>query len=267
MKDYPRVLTVQDISCLGQCSAAVALPILSACGCEAVILPTMVLSTHTGGLGMPSRRDLTEDLTEICDHWKNQGIRFDAIYVGYLGKKEQVQLVLEVLDDLLAPEGLCIVDPAMADHGKLYAGLDEAYAAEMKRLCARADVMLPNLTEAQLLTGCHGETEQLLQKLHSLSGKAVVLTGVAEEENQTGAAIFSGDELVYVSHDKQPGSYHGTGDMFASVLAGKLARGESLETAAKMAGEFVCAAIASTRENPAHAYGVKFETALPLLWK
>ncbi len=274
MKDYPRVLTVQDISCLGQCSAAVAMPILSACGCECCILPTMVLSTHTGGLGTPVRHDLTAQMAPTVAHWVQQGIAFDAIYVGYLGKAQQIQQVIGVVQQLLAPGGKLIVDPAMADHGRLYSGLDEAYAAQMGQLCDLADVMLPNVTEAcMLLEQPYRESldrsmvEQLLHRLHRRSGKAVVLTGVAEREGMTGAAVFDGQQVTFLEHKKCPGSFHGTGDMFASVLTGRLLRGDTLTEAAEKAGRFVQKSIEKTIENPAHRYGVKFETVLPLLWE
>ncbi len=274
MKDYPRILTVQDISCLGQCSAAVALPILSACGCEAVILPTMVLSTHTGGLGEPVRRDLTADLEAICGHWQSQGITFDGILVGYLGKPEQIRLVREWIPRLLAPEGKLIVDPAMADHGKLYSGIQEAAVAEMRALCAMAHVILPNVTEACMLARqpyrealSIPEISALLQQLQSGSRAAVVLTGVAPDPEKTGAAVLEKGRVDFITHEKCPGSYHGTGDMFAAVLAGKWLRGESLQNAAAIAGRFVCEAIRETAKAPAHGYGVKFETVLPMLWE
>ncbi len=271
MKDYPRVLSVQDISCLGQCSTTVAMPILSACGCECCLLPTMVLSTHTGGLGAPVRQDLTALMDPIVGHWIDQDITFDAILVGYLGNSSQVEKVLRFADRLLAPEGLLIVDPAMADHGRLYSGLDEAYGAAMGALCRRADVMLPNLTEACMLTGTAWQAdvsvEELLEKLHSQSGGATLLTGVAREADMTGAVVYEDGQLQYVSHKKCPGSFHGTGDMFAAVVTGRLLRGDSLAVAAEKAGRFVQAAIEETLENPAHGYGVKFERVLPLLWQ
>ncbi len=271
MKDYPRVLTIQDLSCLGQCSAAVALPILSACGCEACLLPTMVLSTHTGGLGTPARMELTQLLLPACEHWYSQGLTFDGIYVGYLGTAGQVALVQEMIPKLLAPGGLVIVDPAMADHGRLYSGLDEAYAAEMAKLCSQADVILPNMTEACMLCSVpyepQADTQRLLEKLQDVYGNSVVLTGVVRQPGKIGAAVFENGKICYTCHEKLPGSYHGTGDMFASVLVGQLLRGASLAQAAEKAGEFVQVAIEKTLESPAHGYGVKFEKVLSMLWE
>ena len=177
---YRRILTIQDISCVGQCSMTVALPILSACGHETCILPAAVLSTHTGGFGKPVITNLTSGMDAIWRHWHRQGITFDAIYTGYLGSVEAVRIVSELTEGLLAPEGMLIVDPAMADHGKLYSGLDAAYADAMQSLCLHADVMLPNITEAAMMTGMpysdSPDETYVLNLLERLDGKDVVLT-------------------------------------------------------------------------------------------
>ncbi len=265
---------MQDISCLGQCSMTVALPVLSACGCETCILPTMVLSTHTGGLGTPTRRSLTEDISAICDHWIQQGIRFDGIYVGYLGKTEQIQLVTRLISQLLAPGGVVLVDPAMADNGKLYSGLDEDYAREMRKLCEKAHIITPNWTEASLLAQMPYKDENdtddatyMMADLRQLYGSTVVLTGVRNAQGHTSVGICDGGQTSYVTHRRQPGSFHGTGDLFASALFGKFMTGCNLHDAAVYAVNFVSKAIANTVADPAHAYGVKFETALRLLWE
>ena len=151
-----RVLTVQDISCVGQCSLTVALPVLSACGVEAAVLPSAVLSTHTGGgFAGYTFRDLTADMPAIAQHWQKEGFRFDAVYTGYLGSGEQITHVRHIMDTLLVPGGARIVDPAMADNGKLYAGFDAAFVEKMKTLAFSADILLPNITEAALLTGMY----------------------------------------------------------------------------------------------------------------
>ena len=150
---YRRILTIQDISCVGQCSMTVALPILSACGQECCVLPTAILSTHTGGFGKPEIVHLTDSAQRMWRHWQQQNITFDAILIGYLGSVEAIHMVEKIIDALLAPEGIVIIDPAMADHGKLYAGFDDTYVAAMKELCTHADILMPNLTEAAMLTG------------------------------------------------------------------------------------------------------------------
>ena len=270
--EYKRILTIQDISCVGQCSLTVALPILSACGMETCVLPSVVLSTHTGGFGKPAVRDLTEDISGIVRHWSEQDIRFDVVYTGYLGTWKQVELVKEKLPLLLAPEGKLVVDPAMADHGRLYSGLDGDYKRSMEQLCAMADVMIPNVTEACMMTGAEyvpdpdEETvRQLLQSLHLKSGKSVVLTGVSPLPGQTGVAVCEDGRIHFHAHRKLEKNCHGTGDIFASAMTGLWAGGEKLPDAAALAADFTMACIENTCRKPAHWYGVKFETVLPWL--
>ena len=270
--DYKRILSVQDISCLGQCSMTVALPILSACGLETCVLPTMVLSTHTGGLGTPVRHDLTDDIPLIAAHWLQQGISFDCISVGYLGKAKQARLVADVVEKLLTADGILVVDPAMADHGKLYSGITSDCVEEMKVLCRRADVILPNLTEACLLTGVDyherwskEELCALLTSLETQYGGTIVLTGVSFAPEDTGFALRRGGEDRFYQRSRVGKSYHGTGDMFASVLTGAMMQNWDVYDAAVLAAEFVARAAEETFRAPAHAYGTKFETALPWL--
>lgn len=266
---YKRILTIQDISCVGQCSMTVAMPILSACGHETCILPTAILSTHTGGFGKPEVVHLDNVIDGMWRHWKAQDIRFDAILVGYLGSSAAVETAAVILEELLAPDGISIVDPAMADHGKRYSGLNEAYARAMEALCRRADIILPNVTEACLFAGqpyreprTEGEIRSLLE---AVGHPCVVLTGAAVREGETGAAVYREGKLHLSSHRKIDRSFHGTGDMFAAAFTGALLQGKKMEEAAGIAGEFVCRAIESTCQVPAHWYGVKFETALPYL--
>ena len=269
---YHRVLTIQDISCVGQCSMTVALPILSACGVETCILPSAVLSTHTGGFKGFTFRDLTEDLPPIAEHWKQEGICFDAIYTGYLGSTKQIGYVKKILATMTAPGGITVVDPAMADNGKLYTGFDEAYVAAMRELCAQADIIIPNITEACMLTDTPYATEfddawlrTLLQKLEAMGAGCVVLTGVGEAPGQTGVAIWEHGKLWRYSHDKVAKSYHGTGDIYASAFVGACMQGKSKEEAAVIAANYTALCIQKTYDDPAHWYGVKFETALPEL--
>lgn len=266
---YKRILTIQDISCIGQCSLTVALPVLSACGHEVCILPSAVLSTHTGGFGKPYVRDLTEAMPDFLRHWKEQNITFDAIYTGYLGSIEAITHAERIANELLAPGGSLIVDPAMADHGKLYSGFDSAYAEAMGKLCEKADVMLPNITEAAMMTGLpyreSFDEAYVRELLHRLGGREVVLTGVGFDPQETGAALRCGGEIQYCHHRKIPRSYHGTGDIFASAFTGALVSGYSMQEAARIASEYTCKCIAITYQDPAHWYGVKFEAALPFL--
>ena len=266
---YNRVLTIQDISCLGQCSMTVALPILSACGQETCILPSAVLSTHTGGFSFPAIRDLSEDLPRIQQHWQTENITFDAIYTGYLGSTKQIGYVADIFATMLRPGGKIIVDPAMADHGKLYKGFDMEYANAMAQLCKQADVILPNLTEACLMTGCEYKTEydeayigQVLCKLHDMGMKCVVLTGVSYRPNETGVLISNGNSTYYYRHAKLQRSFHGTGDIYASAFVGSWLGGKSMEEAARFAADYACQCIQATLDDESHWYGTKFESVL-----
>ena len=270
--NYRRILTIQDISCLGQCSMTVALPILSACGQETCILPSAVLSTHTGGFSMPNIRDLTDDLPDVQAHWQKEGIAFDAIYTGYLGSARQAAYVADIFDTLTVPGGKIIVDPAMADHGKLYKGFDNVYVDAMRSVCRKADVIMPNMTEACLLTGSeYRETYDqqyvalVLEKLHALGIPCVILTGVSYCEGETGVLISTAAGEYYYRHKKLARSYHGTGDIYASAFVGAWIGGRTMEDAAAIAADFVCRCIENTVGDENHWYGVKFETALPYL--
>ena len=268
-----KILTVQDISCVGQCSLTVALPIISACGIETAILPSAVLSTHTGGFSGWTFRDLTEDIPGIVDHWEKESIRFDAIYTGYLGSMRQIDLVKDLFIRLSAPGCLKIVDPAMADHGVLYYGFDEAFAHHMASLCGVADIALPNITEACMMTNTpYVETgydeayvRTLMERVLALGAKTVVLTGVCYREGELSIAILSrGDkEISYYTHERLDKSCHGTGDIFASAFTGAMVRGKTPLEAARVAGNFTLAGMKATAKD--HWYGTQFEKAIPVL--
>lgn len=264
---YKRILVIQDISCVGQCSMTVALPILSACGHETCILPTAVLSTHTGGFGKPAVFHLDAAVEPMCKHWQENQIAFDAILVGYIGSVKGVEMVSGIVDRLLAEDGVLIVDPALADHGKLYSGLDSAYVAAMEQLCCKADVIIPNITEAALFSGCHYrenlDENYVNQVLKNLKCPCVILTGVGYQEGQTGVVLHTEKKQVHFAHKRIPKNYHGTGDMFAACFTGAWLQTENLEKSVEIAAKYVSKSIENTVNNPAHWYGVKFETALP----
>lgn len=266
---YKRILTIQDISCVGQCSMTVALPILSACGHETCILPTALLSTHTGGFGRPEVVYLDTAADKLWRHWQENGITFDAVLVGYLGSVGAVETAGKILDTMLAPGGLKILDPAMADHGKRYSGFDETYARAIAGLCRKADVLIPNVTEAAMLTGMEYrealDENYVCSLLEALDCPNVVLTGVGYQKGQTGVAVRSGENWFHHTHPKLEKSYHGTGDILAACLTGALLRGKTLEESAVIAANFTCRCIQETARNPAHWYGVKFEPVLPEL--
>ncbi len=269
----PRILTVQDISCVGQCSMTVALPILSACGIETAVIPSAVLSTHTGGKFKGfTFRDLTEDIPGIREHWEKQGIRFDAIYTGYLGNKRQIEYVRDLFHSVLVPGALKIVDPAMADLGKLYQGFDRAYVDQMITLCADADIILPNITEACMMTGSEFRktydeeyTGLLIQRLHDSGMKTVVLTGVGYDDRTTGILVSERGKQSYYSHRKLPVNCHGTGDIYASSFVGGVINGIPLIDSVQIAAEYTVQCIENTLDDPEHWYGARFEGALPWL--
>lgn len=269
---YKKILTIQDISCVGQCSLTVALPILSACGMETCILPSAVLSTHTAGFSGFTVRDLTEDIPAIAAHWRKEGIKFDAIYTGYLGSLTQIDYVKDIFSTLKAEGCVTIVDPAMGDGGKLYPAFNDEYAAAMATLCGEADILLPNITEACYMTGVEYKEHydgayitDLLEKCAALGAKTIVLTGVSYDEEHTGVAVYRNGKLFYYRHDKSPKGSHGTGDVYASAFVGALMNGKTPEDAARIAADYTYQCILNTRDDADHWYGVKFETALEQL--
>lgn len=269
---YRKILTIQDISCVGQCSMTVGMPLMSACGLETCILPSAVLSTHTGGFSFPAIRDLTDDLPGFVAHWKKEGISFEGICTGYLGSTRQIAMVREILENMVVENGKTVVDPAMADHGKLYAGFDDAYVQAMKGLCAAADIMIPNLTEACLLADMPWKEDMpreeilaVVEKLHALGMKCVVLTGIGDKPGDTGALISVEGKIQTYSRPHVGKNFHGTGDIFTAVFFGALMQEKSLLESAALAAEFTARAVEATLDDPDHWYGVKFETVIPWL--
>ena len=269
---YKKILTVQDISCVGQCSLTVALPIISACGVETCVLPSAVLSTHTAGFKGYTFRDLTDDMPLIKEHWKKEGISFDAIYTGYLGSARQIDYVADIFADVANENCLKIVDPAMADNGNLYYGFDQNFVECMKTLCAKADYVIPNITEACFITGNEYKTEydreyinSLLSGLVEIGCKNIILTGVSYEKGKTGVVVFENGEYFYYEHDRILRGCHGTGDAYASAFVGAMMRGKDSYSSAKIAADFTLECIKKTAELDNHWYGAAFELALPKL--
>lgn len=271
-----RVVSIQDISCLGKCSLTVALPIISAMGVETCVVPTAVLSTHTGGFSGFTFHDLTQEVAPIAAHWKKEGITFDAIYTGYLGSFEQIQLVSDFFDQFGGENTLIYADPAMADNGVLYTGFTPEFAREMGKLCGKADVIVPNLTEAAFMLGEEYVGEDydeayikgLLQRLTGLGCKVAVLTGVSFEKGKIGAMAYDSSTGTYASYfnEELPVRFHGTGDVFASACVGALMNGKDLTGALKIAVDYTLECIRETQNDPdARWYGVNFESAIPML--
>lgn len=269
-----RVTAIHDLSGFGKCSLTVALPILSAAGIETSALPTAILSTHTGGISGYTYRDLTEDMRPVMKHWKSLDIKFDAIYTGFLGSFEQLDIVKEFFDAFRQEDNLILVDPVMGDNGELYTVFTREFAAGMRMLCQKADIIVPNLTEAALLLDepfhpgpyTHAYIESLLRKLGALGPQKVVLTGVYFKEDELGAATYdrTTDTIDYVFTQKIPGYYHGTGDVFASALLSALLNDFSLIDAAAIAVHFTTDSIRRTyKAKTDYRFGVNFEQSFP----
>ena len=271
-----RIVTIQDISCVGKCSLTVALPIISAMGVETAIIPTAVLSTHTMFNGF-TVKDLTDQIKPITNHWKQEKFAFDAIYTGYLGSFEQIDLMKDMFDQFKTDNNIIFVDPAMADNGKLYPAFDEEFAKYMGTLCAKADIIVPNITEACYMTGYEYKTEydetyvkNLLLKLADLGSKISILTGVGFRDGMTGVMGYDKDknEYFYYEHEKLPYSYHGTGDIFSSTCIGAIVNGFEWKEAVQIAADYTAESIRLTIEDgKLQWYGVHFEQAMPYLIK
>lgn len=284
-----RVLTVQDISCVGKCSLTAAIPVISAMGIEVCPLPTAILSNHTAFSSF-SFLDLTDKIPEILSEWKKQGFHFDAIYTGYLGSIKQIDLVHKILDEFAQNDTLVVIDPCMADNGKLYTGFSQDFVQQMAKLCGRANVILPNMTEAcflvnqdyDIFTHTNESITKLMEKLLSLGANHVVLKGVDFSSDKIGVAYYSQknnndsrnligksiiensiDDMKIYFHHRYDENFHGTGDLFASVVTGALVLKKELKEAVEIACDFIQESIECTLSNPNYNwYGVEFESAL-----
>lgn len=266
-----RIVSIQDLSSLGRCSLTVALPVISAMGIECAAIPTAVLSAHTGFGGF-SCLPLTQQLAATTAHWQAMQLPLDAICTGYLATEEQPALVCRFFDACAQPETLIFVDPAMADNGRLYPTFSADFPAKMAQVCARADVIVPNLTEACLLTGTEYRTDydaaylhRLLRALLSLGAKNAVITGVRPDAGQIGVVAMEADGHCFSCTARhQSAVYPGTGDLFAATCAGAMVSGKSLRQALAIAVDYVAQCIRLTMEDPAAPwYGVEFERPLP----
>ena len=271
MDKTTKILTIQDISCYGQCSITVALPVISSFGIETVVLPSAVLSTHTSGFNGYTFRDLTEDLPAIREHWEKEGIYFDAIYTGFIGSIKQLDYIKEIIESRLKPGGLVFVDPAMADYGEFYNGFDQEFADKMGELCKLGDYVLPNTTEACYLLHkewkpefSKEEMEEIAEGLKSFTKRHIILKGDTHKENKMGMIVSDKKESTtkFVYNDRVDYLSHGTGDVFASAFVGSVLNGKNPTSAAKIAGELTKKAVEKTMHDSNHGYGVKFELVL-----
>lgn len=263
-----KVLSIQDLSCMGKCSLTVALPILSAMGLSCSVLPTAVLSTHTG-FPAPAVQPMTENLSAFAQHMVSVGGSFDAISTGYLSDPQQAEVVCGILDKF---DCLKIIDPAMGDHGRLYSRMTDAHVEAMKHLCRRGDFLLPNLTEAAFLTGMPYREKgdgmyliELAEALCEFGAKGVIITGISWDEGHTGWAGMQNGRFFSYRAKQIPRRQHGTGDMFAAVTTGGLTLGKPLHISASLAAKFVEQTILATPQTT--PFGANFEPQLPWLWQ
>lgn len=268
-----RIVSIQDISCIGKCSETVALPIISSMGVETAILPTSLLSTHTAFEGF-TFKSLVDEAREIIKHWKKENFKFDLIYIGYTGTVEILNLVLDFINDFKTEDNIVVFDPAMADHGKFYSGINETILEKIKEVCKKADIIKPNLTESALLLGKEykekyslEEIEDLAKELKEIGSKSIVITGV-EDNDKIGAVAYDGEKYYSNFEKKFNVSFHGTGDVFTSCLSGCLVNGKNLDDAIKIATKFTTECVKLTYEDKnGTKYGVNFEEGLPYLMK
>lgn len=271
MKNNKRLLTVQDLSCVGQCSLTVALPIISFFGIETCVLPTAILSNHTA-FGSFSFKDMTDYVKDILQCWKNENIKFDAFYSGYIGSVEQTKLFKSIVKDFSAENAVTVIDPVMGDNGRLYTGFDEKYVDAVKSMISNADIILPNITEASLLTDTRyieGKVtktyvENLIEKLAKFNVKKIIITGVSFDKDFLGVAMYDKEknDLRYCFNKTVKKMSHGTGDVFASAFTGAYLNTGDFFESAKAAADFTVRSLKATVSDENHWYGVKFENVL-----
>lgn len=268
-----KIVSIQDISCVGKCSQTVALPIISSMGIEVAVLPTSILSTHTAFNGF-TFKNLTDELCKIIKHWKKENFKFDLIYIGYTGSEEVLEFVLNFIDEFKTKDNMVIFDPAMADHGQLYAGISKSIFLKIKEVCKKANIIRLNVTEATLLLGSEykekvtvEEGNQIAKAMLKVGGEKVIVTGI-EKDDKIGAIGYDGKNFYSNFEKKYNKSYHGTGDIFTSVLAGCITKGKTLNEAIKFATKYTTECVRLSYEDKnSDDYGVKFEEAIPYLLK
>lgn len=262
-----KILTIQDFSCVGKCSLTVAIPIISAFGIEACALPTALLSTHTQFKNW-TFCNLCPEIDPITTAWEKENIKFDGICTGYLGGVDLIETTKGIIDRFVKPDGIVMIDPAMGDNGKLYTGFDMDYVKATKTLCAKADVITPNITEASFMLEKEYKSEydydyllSICKELHENGARDVVLTGVRKSETEIGVFCLLGGSEVYEYYtEREVKDFHGTGDIYSSAVYGGLNAGKTLKEAVSFACDYTKHCIAVTLAEPDYSfYGVNFE--------
>lgn len=279
-----KIAVINDLSGFGRCSLTAALPVLAVMGVQPCPLPTAVLSAQTG---YPSYYcdDFTDRMGYICDEWKKMNIRFDGIYTGFVASEQQIMNIFAFLDMFQKEDAFLLVDPVMGDDGEVYKMFTPGLCQLMKELVRRADIITPNLTELCLLsdtsyeevTGIQEFEEQLTvigrmaDAILDQGVETVIVTGLHYEEDgirKMGNLAVNSKEKVLTGYEKLGCSYSGTGDLFASVVAGGIARGDHLKDIIMEAGGFLSEAIKdSAKEGIPGPDGVNYEKFLGMLIK
>ena len=265
-----RIMAVNDISCFGKCSLTVALPILSAAGFETCPVPTALLSTHTGGFKEYTFKNLDDQIMPVTGHWKKLGLKFDAIYSGYLGSFKQIEYVENILEEFAGNDTVVLIDPVMGDNGALYTGFDRDFVRGMFELCKRAEIIVPNITEASYMLNLsykniyiEKDIEEIFEKFLECGINRAVITGIPMENDVVASGICDDGEISFVKNKKIDGMYHGTGDVFASAMLCGIMRGKSLRISAELASRYVYDAVFITKKRYGKSrYGVDFESLL-----
>ena len=277
LEKQKKIALINDMSCIGRCSLTAAIPIISACGFHCVPLPTEIFSAQSELNGFICA-DLTDKKKKKTDHWKNIGIRFDAVYSGYLATKEQAETVKRFLIDFKKSDTFCIVDPVMGDNGEFYSGIDESFVEEMRFLCSMADIITPNVTEAEMIAGVDctkapysaDHIKELLIKLRSLGTPRIVITGIESEDGQIGCAVY--DSFTRKANmfftPKAEGRFPGAGDVFAASLVSAVMNGKEFTDAVQLAMTFACDCVEKTAvSDDPRGFGLQFEPQIHKLIK
>ncbi len=277
MEKQKKIALINDMSCVGRCSLTAALPIVSACGFQAVPLPTGFFSAQSEFEGFVCA-DLTDRMQSFADHWKDIGVRFDAIYTGYLATRQQAETVKHFLIDFKKSDTLLVVDPVMGDNGEFYSGIDESFISEMRFLCAMADVITPNVTEAEMIAGIEcthppysaDHIKELLINLRNLGTGRIVITGIESDDGQIGCAVY--DSYTRKANmfftPKAEGRFPGSGDVFASTLVSAIMKEKEFTDAVQIAMTFTCDCVEKTAlSDDPRGFGLQFEPQIENLIK
>lgn len=270
-----KVAAINDLSCLGGASLSQIIPILSSMGIKTYPVPTVILSTHSGGYEGYTYHDLTSHMVDQGMHWKKLGVKFDAIYSGFLGSAEQIVIVEDFIDNFKNENSVILVDPVMGDQGQIYSSIDKDIISEMRKLVGKSDIITPNLTEAFLLADLDYKSnpraedlKKIIERISDLGAKSIVITSYPYSKDLLANVVYQNGRLRIFSSRRLESDFPGTGDIFASALLGVYLNNRDLNQATKIASKFVETCIKkSMGEDYSHRSGVLLENNLHHLYK